>query len=371
MPRGEAFWNPYRWVPAKEQAVARAKPGHHHRWHGLAGRLNCTLEALTPLLIGDGRGQFVARTVAGKRVPFIPGTSLKGAIRSLAELVGNAAAPFPKARVDPAHQLEAASHEAGGVLHLDITARMFGYLHHKRVFAGLVRFSDALLLGAVPAALSFKVAGGAPDPDHRPFYPSNKARKVYHHKTGASELTPPHPGIKADQQRTVRPLPPGTTFAFTVDFENLGDEELSLLLYCLVLEERVTVTLSKEALGAKATDAVTFTGPMRHKLGGCKPQGGGSVHLCIDRMELRADPSARYRGASTAASALEGDKLREDLRRRTETIMTRSDPTMTHLRAMLIYAADDPRARYLNYPSYAWFQQDKQDGARTPLKPVL
>src|SRR4051794_24416882 len=103
MPQGEAFWNPYRWVPATERPPARATPSYHHRWQGLAGRLHCTLEALTPLLVGDGSGQFVRSKLTSR--PFIPATSLKGAVRSLAELIGNAAAPFPRSQVDDRHQL--------------------------------------------------------------------------------------------------------------------------------------------------------------------------------------------------------------------------------------------------------------------------
>jgi hypothetical protein len=76
MPRGESFWNPYRWVPAAKKPVQRERPLYHHRWQGLAGRLHCTLEALTPFLINDGMGAFIRsrRTQA----PFIPATSLKG-----------------------------------------------------------------------------------------------------------------------------------------------------------------------------------------------------------------------------------------------------------------------------------------------------
>ena len=49
-------------------------------------------------------------------------------------------------------------------------------------------------------------------------------------------------------------------------------------------------------------------------------------------------------------------------------IAGRTDETMRHLRAMLIYSNTDPR-RPVDYPDYAWFQQDKGKG--TPLKPTL
>jgi hypothetical protein len=370
MPRGEAFWNPYRWVPAGAGAIDRQAPLYQQRLQGVAGRLHCSLEALTPLLINDGRGAFVRSQRTGQ--PYLPATSLKGLIRSLAELVGNAAAPFPHSGVDPDHQAAAAAAVSHGEWQLDVAARVFGYLQGGRVFAGLVRFSDGHPSAAVPAALRFRVAGGTPDPGHRPFYPSNKLRKVYHHKAGARELTPPHAGIRADQQRQVYPLPAGVRFAFTADFHNLREAELALLLYCLVLEEEVTVTLRPEALTPQHHEPVTLTGPLRHKLGYGKPQGGGSVHIRVEGMELRTDPKSRYRGGAAAAGwRLEGDLLREELRRRTRAYVTRTDDTLRQLRAMLLYAPGDPRAANLNYPSYGWFQQDKQHPPGTPLKPVL
>jgi CRISPR/Cas system CSM-associated protein Csm3 (group 7 of RAMP superfamily) len=361
MPRGEAFWNPYRWVPAAREPVQRAQPSYHHRWQGLAGRLHCTLTALTPFLINDGNGTFIHSRRTHQ--PFIPGTSLKGAIRALAELVGNACVPFPRGSVDPAHRLEQAAEGSGPSCKLDPVARTFGYLNRREVFAGLVRFSDGHPLGKLPAPLSCKVAVGQPDPEHRPFYPGENFRKLYHHRVGATSLTPPHPGIT--QTSTVRPLPPGVAFSFRVDFANLADDELNLLLYCLVLEEDVTVTLSKEAVNGDSP--VTLRGPLRHKLGHCKPHGGGSVHLRIERLELRTDPAARYRGAGATTQVMESEALQMELVRRTETQCRRDDPTMPHLRAMLIYTPDDPRAENINYPTYGWFQDDK--GA--PLKPTL
>jgi|SRR5579884_434209 len=365
MPRGESFWNPYRWVPVAGPVSDRRPPAYHHRLVGLAGRVDCTLEALTPLLINDGHGQFV-RNAAMR--PYLPATSLKGMVRSLAELVGNAAAPFPRSHVDDEHQLAAAAEGP----RLDVTARTFGHLHGRRVHAGLVRFGDGELLGdKVPPALSFKVAGGNPKPEHTPFYPTRRARKLYHHNPGADKLTPHHPGIKADQIRTVRPLPPGVRFRFTVSFFNLGDDELALLLYCLALEEEVTVTLSREALGRDHGDSVTLKGPLRHKFGYGKPQGGGSVHLRVEKLELRSDAAARYRGAGQASRVLEGEELRAEVARRTQPIAARRDATMQHLRAMLVYAADDPRRGALDYPTYAWFQEDKQHRLHRPLKPTL
>ena len=149
----------------------------------------------------------------------------------------------------------------------------------------------------------------------------------------------------------------------------LRDEEVKLLLYCLALEEDVAVTLSPQAVGT--ADPVTLRGPLRHKLGSCKPQGGGSVQLRLDTFELRPDPADRYRGVRQSAVVLEGESLREEIARRTTAFVSRTDATMTHLRAMMIYAKDDPRTGKLDYPDWAWFQSDKVSGQPKPLKPTL
>ena len=362
--RHDDFWNPYRWVRVSDHAVEHDEPGYHHRLSGLSGRLWCELEALTPVFIGagGGTGEFVRH--ARTRQPYIPATSLKGVIRSLAEIVGNAAVPFPKVRVDERHELAKAL--AGGGSRLDVAARTFGHLHGGKVFAGLICFCDAELVGEPPPPnqwAQYEVAVGQPKPAHRAFYPGNDRRKLYHHHPGAKKLVPPHPGIT--QTAKVRPAPPGTRFHFTVDFANLRDAELDLLLYCLALEEQATVTLAPAALGRDADQkGITLTGPLRHKLGGAKPHGAGSVHIRVAKLETHSDPAARYRGRD-AVEVWDGAHVEEELLRRTAPFRERTDQTMQELRAMLIYHAEDPR-KLIEYPTYRWFQNQ----SRTPLKPT-
>src|SRR5271157_3827193 len=86
MPQDEAYWNPYRMVPLRERVV-REMPTTDEKFVGLSGTLCCTLENLTSLFIGGNQyvqNMFVTRS--GR--PVIPGSSLKGMARSLAEIVG-------------------------------------------------------------------------------------------------------------------------------------------------------------------------------------------------------------------------------------------------------------------------------------------
>ena len=372
MPQGENFWNPYRWVTVSNRPIAHDVPNYQHTLNGISGRIWCELEALTPLIIGDGRGEFVRHK--GNPNSYIPSTSLKGVVRSLAEVVGNATVPFPDAQVDDPHQLENARRDIEGVAHFDIVARMFGYLNGGDVVAGLIHFSDAEISTEVSPPnqwQQYQVAVGQPKPSHGAFYPARKnRRKFYHHHPGTRGLVPPHSGIT--QTNRVKPAPSGTCFEFTVDFMNLRDNELNLLLYCLTLEEDVTVTLSPAALGRdQGESAFTLNGPLRHKMGGAKPHGAGSIRMCITQMELRTDATARYRGGSTSA-ALQGGALTTELDNRTASFRRRTDQTMQELRAMLIYSIDDPRTP-IHYPRYNWFEDEKEKEfhRQTRLKPTI
>ena len=374
MPQGENFWNPYRWVTVSDEPVEHEVPNYHHTLSGVSGRLWCEIEALTPLLIGNGQQgnvEFVRRR--HNRQPYIPSTSLKGPIRSLAEVVGNATVPSPNVSVDSEHELAKAREIIGGVAQFDPVARTFGYWLNNNALTGLVHFSDAEIL-TQPLPMSqweqFSIASSHPKDEHIAFYLGKKnKRKFYHHHPDAQHLTKPHSGIKTTN---VRPAPPGTCFTFTVDFTNLRDAELDLLLYCLVLEEQVTVTLSPAALGREeGEDAFPLNGPLRHKIGGAKPHGTGSVHIRITKMELCRDAMARYRRKNDT-DILETESLTEELNERTKTFRDRTDLTMKELRAMLIYSIADPR-NPIYYPKYDWFRDEKNKppDAKTPLKPTI
>ena len=364
MPVGESFWNPYRWVTVCNRPISRQPPKYQHTLSGLSGRISCELEALTPLVISDGRGYFVHHH---DWRPFIPGTSLKGAVRSLAEVVGNAAVPSTKDSVDAGHSAEQAHANGPAGAEYDVLARTFGYLNDGGVFSGMIRFSDARIVSEVTVDASqwrkINVAVGQPKPTHGPFYPGNDRRKFYHHQPATQQLR--HADV--DQTRCVRPAPPGSKFAFSVDFVNLADSELNLVLYCLALEDDVTVTLSRAASGR--AEEVSFQGGLRHKLGGAKPHGAGSVHIRITGMQLTHDPRSRYTGVNRIRT-WDQQSVTQEIDRRTRSYRHRTDITMKELRAMLIYSGCDPRMP-IRYPDYEWFRDQRNRGLATPLKPTV
>ena len=105
--RGYRFLNPYNFVrtlevrhPHAAPLLGRCAPPPHDRYAGLTGRIRCCLTATTPIFVSDSEG-IKEETVNSKvhrhyrffRDPngnvAIPGTSLRGAVRSIFEAVTN------------------------------------------------------------------------------------------------------------------------------------------------------------------------------------------------------------------------------------------------------------------------------------------
>ncbi len=100
------FLNPYNFVrtlevadPAAEPLLGRCPPPPHDRYVGLSGRITCELTVATPLFISDSEGVELDKDVRDHfhyrffRDPdgniAIPGTSLRGPIRSIFEAATN------------------------------------------------------------------------------------------------------------------------------------------------------------------------------------------------------------------------------------------------------------------------------------------
>jgi len=181
--------------------------------------------------------------------------------------------------------------------------RVFGWVHEnaaklgkrERVaYAGRVRFSHGKLVGKAetvddpqegitlailstpkPTTTQFYLLKNG-QPDSRVTYDDKergaqlRGRKLYrHHGAEPSRHADGHEyeragGIKDDQNRTVcGVLEKGTSFAFTVDFENLAPEELGALLWSLEMEKG-----------------------MHHRLGYAKPLGFGSVTIRVQTVQV-------------------------------------------------------------------------------------
>jgi CRISPR-associated protein Csm3 len=212
------------------------------RW---TGRLRLRLRCLTAVHVGsggyvlapDGRLAFGLVRRAGR--PVIPGSTIKGVVRSVAEAVSRSCGPaFPSC--DPARGLCP-------------SCLLFGVVHRGKVLRSRVRCGEWEPEGDTAADLGFL---GVPVP-HNPRRPTSvgggAGRKLYLHSAEARR-----------GPLLLEVFRPGCQLRGEIWFENLADDELRLLAFALGLD-----------------------GTFRHKLGGAKASGLGSVELTLERAELR------------------------------------------------------------------------------------
>jgi hypothetical protein len=418
--------NPYNFVRLQPMAEdARQVPlGHkqlvreHNGEQVRSGRLQGLLTAFGPLLVLShdlAAGDLVVESDGHKRFkrffhypgdqrPVIPASSLKGMVRAVAEAACNGCLSilnetYVKRWDDFASAYPPGLHFCGGLPTGGAfcpTCRIFGSAPEgeesgtaergatPQAFQGKVRFGDAIFQGDLagiyqpPVTL---VTLSMPKLSNRVWY-SDPARgssryplagrKFYFHH---DDLTPQADNSPAhrNQRSTVTPLKPGATFAFQLDFRNLLESELSLLLYALELEPA-------SALVQVNGRSVSFDWQNVHqhkgvypKLGYGKPAGLGSVCILVTELDL-LDPTARYGGQVDGWQRLTGAEMRqvvEALKRRFRRaqVYTRDGKTYYHpyladLRQILRFPNDVASFRY---PTLREFQSYRTQGKKLPM----
>ncbi|HEY7067231.1 MAG TPA: RAMP superfamily CRISPR-associated protein [Chloroflexota bacterium] len=270
---------PFGYVPLGDGTVARRDPlftqGHDRVAPGsLGGWLEGRLVALTPLHVGTGTFERTARLLPALaaetpllyplvrmgNVPIVPGTTLKGALRAVAEAItascltvrGQATRLLPP----PLHTLRPCTRRDA----LCPACRLFG----GQGYLGRVRVADAPLvegstaIAHAPQRYAPRAGRGAPPP----------GRRFYGHGRPATGTVP------------IEVAPEGCAFAWRIDFANLQPAELGLLLIALGQGEP----------------------PLRFKLGGYKPACLGSAEFSVTALTVD-DPATRYLSYVTDAGA--------------------------------------------------------------------
>lgn len=306
----------------------------------------------------------------GDNIPRISASTLKGEIRSIAEALSNSCVSLFSGRYPG---LEGEIHLPVGFQacsdkdKLCPACRLFGMATEsapqnnteadKLFFRGKVSFSDALLLGKPlyrPPVLLIELSN--PKPSHRLYYfPDGKhavGRKFYYHTNDLEPLAETRPlstaalpynlrdllyrnGVhqptEADllalyrdrrnwpansrdglhRKVTVRPLERGAVFEFTVDYVNLSDHELALLVLSLELVPRLNLRedgsldindQNRLVMDENHLPKVTGCG-VYHKIGYGKPAGLGSAAIYIvsgSQLSL----AERYSGSGDGFSPL-------------------------------------------------------------------
>ncbi len=374
--------NPYDFVPiVEDKPPQRCSPYGHDKFQGKSGLMECKITTLKPLfiplpmderdrqrqglreLIGhdrEGRPQYhnkyILNTADG--IPVIPGSSIKGVIRSIAEAVGNSCITFfkkdknknyktyPSQKFDPAKgkpvtiypqfTLPDGFYPCTDVNNLCITCQLFGFQSSKGSFQGKINISDAKARDGYKVLNWIRLTElSSPKPHHKAFYASSSdpnkiiGRKFYfHHKPDAPILIS---DSKTNRNSTVRPIE-NAVFDFKVTFTNLTDDEYILLLYTLFLEDGVS-----------------------HKIGYGKSAGLGSVKIEPLKLTL-FDIEKRYRGFTTDDKEKKSDEqLKRYVEEQTKVYREDKSDNLKSLRRIWIW----PGCYTIRYPDLAWFRENQ------------
>lgn len=287
-PRQQLSDKPFAMVDIKSGAATSESPGHDRYVKGYySGKITGTIEAITPIQVASGLyelGEAISATDA-KKFPLIremvkskgalciPGSSIKGCVRSVVEAVTRSCLPVKNARVDQMFapcRVERREPKQ----QLCLACSMFGAMG----FSSKIRIADAPLLEGqsqvvqMPALFGPRGRGKAYD---RP----NLTRKFYfnHKKVSVGHI----PSEVCTN---------GSKFGLTIFFSNLSEKELGLLFLCLAQRDNFHL-----------------------KLGGGKPVGYGSSKFNIEELTIFTDADSRYLSWDSSSKSWKDAELQVQL----------------------------------------------------------
>ena len=263
---------PFVWIKLPEK-IERVTPEFHHTFKGYTGRFELTMEVVSEYLhVGSGLIELDESYSPPKAYysfarcndqMVIPGTSVKGAIRSIVEAISASCVSqyrgierLPR-RYQPCEKVKPRQEKAA---QLCPACRLFGTTGYR----GRAYFSDAILQGKVKSEI-VKIAELWSPRRIR------VARKFYEVKTFQKLDDRPQRGY-----RFVEAVPKGTKFSLTLTFENASSSEMGLLMRAL----------GWELLRGGEIKVDAFT----PKLGGAKPRCFGAVCFRPQKLFLISSP---------------------------------------------------------------------------------
>ena len=259
----QAAPKPFAFVPLPRRVNRRKPIGHDQYREGhISGQIHGTIEALSPIHIGSGIidiGQDVELIKTAVRTGgniVIPGSSLKGAIRSVAEAISESCVSKVSSRVRRAAPREFREFsECRQKNRLCVACRMFGAMG----FQGNIAIQDALHIhGEIGTEYVPELFSPGRYQRRRQDIPG---RKFYMHGEVASGETP----VEACKKES--------KFRFVIQVDNLKQSEWGLLF---------------TALGHHHEH------PFKLKIGGAKPVCFGSIDIQIDEIHVAEQNRERY-----------------------------------------------------------------------------
>lgn len=265
------------------------KPHDRFAQGSYTGKLDCFLRALTPLYVGSGIYELVKDdpvrgliSTDGKTI--VPGTSLKGAVRSIAEAISDSCLRIVRDEIKrnlsadarPCDEIKSkhrqSSRDQKNDPKLCSCCSLFGALGYQ----GRVSFTDARL--SKGGTTTHQIQSPYPPRDAARFYKDFErrfnGRKFYFHgEPVAAQRGEPYQVITEDSE-----------LKFTVQFENLTAAEFCLLLVAMGVFDDVVI-----------------------KLGGGKQAMLGSVEIHLTRLELQ-NTSESFTDFAAGVRVIEGDE---------------------------------------------------------------
>jgi CRISPR/Cas system CSM-associated protein Csm3 (group 7 of RAMP superfamily) len=255
----------------------------HDKFAHFCGFVEFEIEAVTPIQVATGLYELGESHSGGSKFPLyrdmttvngtvcIPGSSVKGCVRSLVEAVSPSCINKGASRVDDSLRPCFVRKNTPEVC---VACSIFGAMG----FLSRVRFSDAVLsegsteIVQIPALFGPRGKGRAYDP------PSNSlsSRKFYfnHTKTASNGNIP-------SEVCTV-----GSRFQLRMFFNNLKEQELGLILLCMGVKDRFNI-----------------------KVGGGKPVGYGSSLVHVTGISLSDRVKDRYSSWEQTVEVQRGDQI--------------------------------------------------------------
>jgi CRISPR/Cas system CSM-associated protein Csm3 (group 7 of RAMP superfamily) len=354
--------NVYNFVRFGKPGIRRAVLGHD-KFQEHSGRFTCELQTLTELFIPETQGRVEKREHQKLKLlrgdegqPFLPGSSLKGVIRSVAEALSGSCLTLPTRLFkgslsyrsfgkEELYKIPYRFEHCSEARNACPACRLFGLLSKDEVHLGKVMFSDATAVEKVTSQQMIIEALMEPKPRHRAFYglqnklDTARGRKFYYHRPGGARTT----AQQTQYNKTIEAIVPPARFKFEVEYVNLDEKELALLIFALVLEDQ-----------------------MRHKVGMGKPVGLGSAQITIANDSwVKIDRTVRYTQLGGGTTTLSGEALAAEInqwRVKFHQHYSEWEDCLSDLKQ--IWTWDENSRNDPKYPGQAWFRQNP----KTPLE---
>lgn len=340
--------NPYDFVPVDwELSPVRRPLVPHNNLNGLHGSIECKITAETPVFLPNDTKEnpplgFLHNSEGEY---FIQGSALKGMLRSVVETVGPGCwvlfGSYKYKHKNEQYDLNYNSKLGKGFEKCDNldnlcpACRLFGIVNDEVHYRGRVGVDDAVCAKddkTIPHEPIYTIILMNPKPHHKAWYFDGDkvaGRKYYYHQ---HEISTSNKLGKYNSYIT--PLDRGSSFTFNVSFKGLNNEELSILLYALFLEEN-----------------------MRHKIGYAKPAGLGTVKIEPKELILIKSHRLRYKMESGSDKYV-ADELKDYINKMTAVYRNKNSITMDALRRIWRWPPDYQKC---SYPGEQWFIENSTE----------